>query len=180
MRVLMLSNVPRRSCDGWATGAESRRSTRQARLWRGTKACCDEEYDRTKLNIYASSSKVNSPAAPAVARKRQPWLPQDLCNNAVERAKIRLTVQRLSRGQCRHDRQRSSAPFPERLPRRADFAVPNFTCPYPVLRSENTVLITPFRRPKNCCVADLSATAAKTCAPRKSLTHSVIAASLGS
>src|SRR5471032_2128014 len=135
---------------------------------------------RQKTRIYASSSKVNSPAAPAVARKRQPWLPQDLCNNAVERAKIRLTVQRLSRGQCRHDRQRSSAPFPERLPRRADFAVPNFTCPYPVLRSENTVLITPFRRPKNCCVADLSATAAKTCAPRKSLTHSVIAASLGS
>src|SRR5471030_2723374 len=50
MRVLMLSNVPMRCCDGWATGAESRRSTRQARPWRGTKACCDEGYDRTKLN----------------------------------------------------------------------------------------------------------------------------------
>src|SRR5471030_1457059 len=37
---------------------------------------------RQKARIYASSSKVNSPAAPAVARKRQPWLPQDLCNNA--------------------------------------------------------------------------------------------------
>src|SRR5471030_1311658 len=52
MRVLMLSNVPMRCCDGWATGAESRRSTRQALPWRGTKACCDEGYDRTKLNIY--------------------------------------------------------------------------------------------------------------------------------
>jgi hypothetical protein len=33
--------------------------------------------------MYASSSKVNSPTAPAVARKRRPWLPQDLCNNAT-------------------------------------------------------------------------------------------------
>jgi L-lysine exporter family protein LysE/ArgO len=38
---------------------------------------------RQKTRIYASSSKVNSPAAPAVARKRQPWLQQDLCNNAI-------------------------------------------------------------------------------------------------
>jgi len=38
---------------------------------------------RQKARIYASSSKVNSPAAPAVARIRQPWLPQDLCNNAI-------------------------------------------------------------------------------------------------
>src|SRR5471032_2875119 len=40
---------------------------------------------RQKTRICASSSKVNSPAAPAVARKRQPWLPQDLCNNACRR-----------------------------------------------------------------------------------------------
>src|SRR5471032_3420369 len=26
--------------------------------------------------------RLNSPAAPAVARKRQPWLLRDLCNNA--------------------------------------------------------------------------------------------------
>src|SRR5471030_2657542 len=38
---------------------------------------------RQKARIYASSSKVNSPAAPAVARKRRPWLLQDLCNNAL-------------------------------------------------------------------------------------------------
>ena len=40
---------------GWAaastlTAAANRRSTRQARPWRGTRPCCDEEYDRTKLN----------------------------------------------------------------------------------------------------------------------------------
>src|SRR5471032_2081156 len=40
---------------------------------------------RQKIRIYASLSEVNSPAAPAVARKRQPWLRQDLCNNAVDR-----------------------------------------------------------------------------------------------
>ena len=32
--------------------AANRRSTRQARPWRGTKPCYDEEYDRTKLNSY--------------------------------------------------------------------------------------------------------------------------------
>src|SRR5476649_2602182 len=37
---------------------------------------------RPTARIYASSSKVNSPAALVVARKRQPWLPQDICNNA--------------------------------------------------------------------------------------------------
>lgn len=39
---------------------------------------------RQKTRIYASSWRVNSPAAPAVARKRQssPW--PDLCNNATQ------------------------------------------------------------------------------------------------
>src|SRR5471030_1914678 len=57
---------------------------------------------RQKTRIYASSSKVNSPAAPAVARKRQPWLPQDLCNNAPREyylCAIRLPGKRAEKGE---------------------------------------------------------------------------------
>ena len=37
---------------GGTISVANRRSTRQAQLWPGTGPCCDEEYDRTKLNIY--------------------------------------------------------------------------------------------------------------------------------
>ena len=37
---------------GGTISVANRRSTRQAQLWPGTGPCCDEEYDRTKLNSY--------------------------------------------------------------------------------------------------------------------------------
>ncbi|MEO5934216.1 MAG: hypothetical protein ABIQ08_11800 [Duganella sp.] len=59
MRVLMLSNVPVTCCNGWASAAGSPRSARQARPWRGTKACCDEEHDRTKLDTYPEVKPIS-------------------------------------------------------------------------------------------------------------------------
>ena len=35
---------------GGTISVANRQSTRQAWLWHGTRPCCDEEYDRTKLN----------------------------------------------------------------------------------------------------------------------------------
>jgi len=55
------------------------------------------------------------------------------------------TVRRLSLDQYEQDRQRSSARFPERLPRRASFAVPSLACLCPVCRSENTAPVTQYQ-----------------------------------
>jgi len=49
---------------------------------------------RQKTKIYASSSKVNNPAPTVVARKRQSWLPHDLCNNTTMRQPKRHVSQR--------------------------------------------------------------------------------------
>ena len=43
----------KRSATGGTISVANRRSTRQAQLWHETAPCCDEEYDRTKLNTYA-------------------------------------------------------------------------------------------------------------------------------
>ena len=68
-------------------------------------------------------------------------------NRTAHHPKIKPTVQRLSLGQHGDDSQSSSARFPERRPRRDGFTSPNFACPWPVRRSENTTPITPYQRP---------------------------------
>src|SRR5450830_100065 len=44
---------------GGPISVANRRLTRQAQLWPGTGPCCDKEYDRTKLNTYATSMRVS-------------------------------------------------------------------------------------------------------------------------